>query len=429
MNPRGRRVAILGAGPVGLEAALYACKLGYSVRVYEQGHLGNHLRQFAHVRWFTPWRRICSPLAARCLKEHDPQWLLPWDEAPTAAQIVARLLEPLARLPQLAAAVHQGVRVLAVGRTGLLKTDLPPERPRAGVPFRLLLEDEQGHQWCETADVVLDCTGTFGRPNPLGDGGLPAPGEETCKDRIHRGLPDVLGAQRAWFAGRRVLVVGSGYSAATSVVALAQLAREVPGTRVWWITRRVPPPGQGPIARWPGDPLPLRDELARQANHLALAESPVTWLPGVRVERLVPAGGKVHVALTGNGPHTLEVERILSHTGYRGDWSLTCELHLHQCYATQGPIRLAASLLQNASGDCLQQGPAPAELLATPEPDFFVLGAKSYGRNSQFLLQRGWHQVRDVFRLLSDGPPRDLYAEAAARLERIGIAHDPLPEA
>ncbi len=408
-----RRVAVLGAGPVGLEAALYARVLGHSVQIYEKEQPGAHLLRFAHVRWFTPWKMICSPLAAQQLQEHCPDWALPWNTAPTARQIVDLLLEPLACCPVLAPCLRTGVQVVRLGRNGVLKTDLPPGVTRAGQPFRLLLQDENGRQWCEEADVVLDCTGTFGRPNPLGAGGIPAPGESDCAAFIHRDLPDVLHTHRRKFAGRRVLVVGSGYSAATTVVALAELARQAPQTRIWWATRRMPPPGKGPLRRFRPDPLPLRDALARQANLLAQSGDPVVFLPGMHVEQLRRTASGMEVSLGGNRQQTLEVDVIVSNTGYRGDWSLAEELHLHQCYATQGPIRLAAALLKETSQDCLQQPETETDVLKTPEPDFFVLGAKSYGRNSQFLLQQGWQQVRDAFRLLHDDPQLDLYRHCA----------------
>jgi hypothetical protein len=74
------------------------------------------------------------------------------------------------------------------------------------------------------------------------------------------------------------------------------------------------------------------------------------------------------------------------------------QLQVHECYATTGPMNLAAALLGEAgSGDCLQLAAHGPETLRTPEPGFFILGAKSYGRMSRFLLQAGWRQVDDVF--------------------------------
>ena len=64
-------------------------------------------------------------------------------------------------------------------------------------------------------------------------------------------------------------------------------------------------------------------------------------------------------------------------------------------------MKLAAALLADgASADCLEQRSHGAETLVNPEPGFFVLGAKSYGRNASFLMRVGWEQVEEVCRLL-----------------------------
>ena len=47
--------------------------------------------------------------------------------------------------------------------------------------------------------------------------------------------------------------------------------------------------------------------------------------------------------------------------------------------------------------------------LVSPEPNFYILGAKSYGRNSQFLIAAGLVQIRDLFTLLGDRADLDLY--------------------
>ncbi len=401
------RIAVLGAGPVGLEAALYARCLGFPVRVYEQGRVGEHLLRVSHVRWFTPWRMICSPLAQRMLQLHHGSWSLPWKESPRADQICHRLLEPLMQLPMMKGVLCAPVQVVAVSRQGKLKTDLDD---RAQCPFRLLLQDGRGRQWTEEAEVVLDCTGTLGRPNPLGCGGIPAPGELRCQNWIEHSLPDLQGADRERFANRRILVVGSGYSAGTNVVALAQLMQQASRTEVWWVVRRPLSSGQGPLPRVAQDPLPLRDQLAQEANHLAWHHPQVHLLPGTQVDALQPQGTAVRVQLTGTHAGELVVDRILANTGYRGHWDLLEELQVQRCWATDGPLRLAAALLKQNSTDCLQLSATGYELLQHPEPGLFVLGAKSYGRNSQFLLTQGWNQVRDVFRWICQDEHLDLYA-------------------
>jgi hypothetical protein len=78
---------------------------------------------------------------------------------------------------------------------------------------------------------VIDASGTYATPNPLGASGLPAEGERALAERIHYGIPDVLGPRPGALRGRRTLVVGSGHSAFNAVLDLAALARGSPGTR------------------------------------------------------------------------------------------------------------------------------------------------------------------------------------------------------
>jgi hypothetical protein len=88
------------------------------------------------------------------------------------------------------------------------------------------------------------------------------------------------------------------------------------------------------------------------------------------------------------------------------------ELQVHECYASLGPMNLAAALLKQGSADCLQAPGQGGGTLRNPEPNFFILGAKSYGRNSQFLLRTGFEQIREVFRLITGKAELDLYRKA-----------------
>ncbi|HEV3023130.1 MAG TPA: hypothetical protein VGX76_11710, partial [Pirellulales bacterium] len=264
-----------------------------------------------------------------------------------------------------------------------------------------------------TADIVIDCTGTYGNHNWAGQGGIPALGELAASEQIEYGLPDVLGRDREHYAGRRVLVVGAGYSAATSVAALAELANLAPGTDVIWITRGAPNEcAPGPIAVVPGDRLAQRERLARAANALAAGTGPVTYRPGTLVDAIQSSAAqkRFEVKLSGQYAGTIEVERIIANVGYRPANGLYAELQVHECYASQGPMKLAAALQGQSSADCLdQRGQGPATLL-NPERDFYVLGAKSYGRSSKFLLSVGREQIRELFTIIGDRADLNLYA-------------------
>ena len=69
--------------------------------------------------------------------------------------------------------------VLTIGRTGWRKTD-PPDAKKPLPPFRLLVRDTKGVERFDTADIVLDCTGTYSKPNWVGDGGTDGEVTGTC---------------------------------------------------------------------------------------------------------------------------------------------------------------------------------------------------------------------------------------------------------
>lgn len=415
----GRRIAVLGAGPIGIEAALYGARLGHDVTVYEGGDVGAAVRCWGHVTMFSPWALNTSALGRAHLAATG-HTLPASDRCPTGLELVERYLEPLSHDPLLADRLRLHTRVVAVGRQGLRKGDLIGRPERGQRPFRLLLEDPDGER-IEQADVLLDCTGTYDNPNAVGTGGMLAPGERWLGERLVRHLPDVLGRDRSRFSGRRVLLVGAGLSAATTAVALAKLCDEAPGTQVVWAARR---PDVPPYKPYDNDPLPERSRLIEAANAVALralrserGDRALRFLPDTTVDALRPEGHQIRIRLaqgTPDAPVFLEelFDEVLALCGYGPDRDLYRELQVHECYASFGPMKLAAALLGASSGDCLSQPQPGPETLRSPEPGLFILGSKSYGRSSAFLIQTGLRQIRDVYSLLHNDPQLDLYRDA-----------------
>jgi thioredoxin reductase len=374
-----RHVAILGAGPIGIDAALACSDAGWPFTVYEAADtVAAHVRAWGHVRLFTPW----DLNASRRMRTHLPD-APTGDDCPTGAELAARLLDRVAALPALEGRIRYRTRVAAVARTGLLKHEQIGTDIRAAASFTLLLDTPDGEDTAE-ADLVLDCTGTYSHPNTLGPGGIPAPGERALADRITRTLPDTRDPAR--WAGT-VLLVGAGKSAQTAARDLAAL----PGTRVEWAVRS-PVPDWGAV---PDDTLPGRQHLVDTSQALADgANDRATVHTGAHVRALHPAGDRVRVTLaTAGGAHEVVCDHIVALTGYTGDASLYRQLQVHECYATGAPMNLSAALLGSAGGDCLAQPSVGVDALRNPEPDFFILGAKSYGRLNTFLLRTGYEQV------------------------------------
>ncbi len=406
------RVAVLGAGPIGLEAALYARSLGLPLTVYERGRVGEHWHRWGHVRLFSPFGMNTTPLGRATIRANFHQHEFPADaDCLTGRQHVAAYLEPLAKTSLVKECMRTETQVLALGRRGFLKGDGGDQRGRQ--PFRLLVRDAKKVERIDEADVVLDCTGTYGQHRWLGDGGTPAVGELAAEPHVVYGLDDVLGERRAAYSGKNVLVVGAGYSAATTVCNLATLGEEQSDTWVIWLSRGT---STQPIKRIANDPLRERDRLAVRANTLATrTDGNVEYHNQTvleAVEFLGPDKGFRVTARCAGKPRTWEVERVVGNVGFTPDTQLYRELQVHECYASFGPMNLAAALAKHAGADCLALPPQGAAALRNPEPNFYILGIKSYGRNPHFLLRIGFEQVRDVFTLITGKADLDLYRAA-----------------
>jgi hypothetical protein len=383
-------VAVIGGGPVGLAAAAHLVARGLPVKLYEaDSSVGSNMRDWGHVRVFTPWR-YCVDRAAATLLERQGWRMPPEDVFPTGSEIVADYLEPLAATPELAGVIEAGARVTAISRLGL---DKVMSRGREERPFCLSVTTANGSRR-DLARAVIDASGTWANPNPLGASGLPADGEAEFGDWIAYGIPDVTGRDRALYAGRTTLVVGAGHSAANALLDLASLAESVPSTSAIWATRGTN------LARIYGggdaDQLPARGELGADTKEL-VESGRVRLVSGFAIPALRRAGDQIIVeGETAEGPHTIgPVDRIIVATGQRPDLSLTRELRLDLDPWLES-TRALGPLIDPNEHSCGSVPPHGHRELAHVEPGFYTAGIKSYGRAPTFLLLTGYEQVRSI---------------------------------
>ena len=399
-------VAVIGGGPVGLSAAANLVARGLPVRVYETGPVvGANVRDWGHVRLFTPWR-YCVDAAAAALLERRGWRSPPPEDRPTGAELVGAYLEPLAQTPELAAVIETGARVTAISRHGL---DKVVSRGREARPFVLAIATREGVRR-DLARAVIDASGTWTTPNPLGASGLPAVGEAEFADRIAYGIPDVLGRDRHVYAGRATAVIGSGHSAANALLELERLARTEKRTSLLWATRST-----GLTRIYGGetaDQLPARGELGGDVR--ALAESGrvalVTGFPVVALHKEgdgILVEGETDQGLRRIGP----IDRIIAATGQRPDLSLTRELRLDLDPWLES-ARALGPLIDPNVHSCGSVPPHGHRELAHPEPGFYTVGIKSYGRAPTFLLLTGYEQARSVAAALAG----DMAAADSVRL-------------
>jgi hypothetical protein len=240
------------------------------------------------------------------------------------------------------------------------------------------------------ARAVIDASGTWQNPNPLGGSGIEAAGEALTRDHLAYGMPDVLGRQRSKYEGKRVAVVGAGYSAINVLLDLVQLG----GTKAAWVVR-----GRNMARIYGGGDADQLAARGRLGQHLrALVErGAIKLVTGFSVEAITDtADGVVLTGETDHGSESLSpVDEIIVATGQRPDLAMTRELRLELDPWLESTKALGPMIDPNIHS-CGSVDPHGHRETSHPEPGFYTLGIKSYGRAPTFLLLTGYEQARSV---------------------------------
>ncbi|MEO7323561.1 MAG: FAD-dependent oxidoreductase [Dokdonella sp.] len=379
-------VVIIGAGPIGLAAAVHVRARGFTPLVLEAGSaVGAGMREWRHVRMFSPWEYNIDKRAGELLAAHG--WYAP-DPAhfPTGREVVEQYLEPLAATPELASQIRVHARVVGVTKQ---RHDRMKNADREAAPFVVrYLDRAEEHEL--VAQAVIDASGNSDRPNPIGASGIPALGEGAARDHVFYGMPDVLGTVRQHYAGKRVLVVGSGHSAFNVLTDLAQLSRETQGTQIHWALRR--PSLRRVLGGGENDQLKERGRLGLRIA--TLVEDGVLQVHTSTFIDRIERADDGWVAWS-EGLALPAVDEIIAATGFRPDLTILDEVRLDLDSGTQSPAALAPLIDPNLHS-CGTVRPHGAMELKHPDANLYVVGMKSYGRAPTFLLMTGYEQVRSV---------------------------------
>ncbi len=383
--PTGKTIAIIGAGPVGLAAAAHALERNLTPIVLEAGSMVGHaVDQWAQVSMFSPWQYNIDRAAGRLLASIG--WTAPPDAAyPTGGELVERYLRPLAASPVLREHIRTDALVISIARAGLDKVKTPG---RAEAKFEIRYRTGSSLQ-VDTADAVIDASGTWSSANPAGVNGIAAIGEPEAQAAISYRMPDVLGRDRKRYAGRTVAVLGSGHSAIGTLIDLARLAETEPATEFIWLVR-----GTNVEKAFGGG---RNDQLeARGALGLAIANliqhSSLRVVTDFGVTRISQTNVGLQISA---GDRSVTADELIVATGLRPDFSFLRELRLNLDPALECPSALAP-LIDPNEHSCGTVRPHGARELSHPEPGFYIAGMKSYGRAPTFLMLTGYEQVRSI---------------------------------
>ncbi|ESP94182.1 NAD(P)-binding domain-containing protein [Pseudoalteromonas luteoviolacea] len=400
-------VVVIGAGPVGLSAAAHLLARNIQPIVIEKGSaVGSAISQWGHIRVFSPWKYVIDQQLRVILE--NTGWQAPDpDGLPTGHDIVEQYLQPAASTPELAKVIKLQTEVIAVSKHAHAKS-FSKERNQA--LFSVHIKHSDGTTEVILTQAVIDASGTWSNPNPIGLDGLPVPGEIMNKDAIRYGLPDVVGRDKNDYASKRVLVLGGGHSAINIALELLKLQKLHPETKVVWglRTNQLDKLLGGGI----NDELPARQALGNAAKN-AVNNDQLELLAPFAIEKITRTSSGLAISATVAGQvQFIEVDRIIVAAGFRPDLNILRELRLDLDSIVEAPAALAPLIDPNLHS-CGTVPPHGYRELAHPDEHFFIVGMKAYGRAPTFLMLTGYEQVRSIAAKLAGDN------EAAARVELV----------
>ncbi|MGC5774093.1 NAD(P)-binding domain-containing protein [Paenibacillus pabuli] len=383
-------VAIIGAGPVGLAAAAQLISKGEPFMLFEAGdEVGANIRTWEHVRLFSPWEYNIDKAAKELLLKAN--WVAPQNEIiPTGKEIVERYLKPLAELAEVSPYVHLNTKVTGISRKGLSKVKTSG---REKLPFVIHVE-QNGFSFSYEARAVIDASGTWSNPNPLRSDGIFSEEEKALSGHISYGIPAILGKERNRYSGKKVLVVGSGHSAINTLLELAELQKEESGTEIVWAIRKANI--EDVYGGRELDGLQARGELGTRIQKV-VESGAIKVLTAFHIEELQKQGEKIQVSGTIRNEKVVmdHIDEIVGNTGSRPDLSMVREVRVLTDPSLDCVYELAPLIDPNIHS-CGTVRPHGEKELRQPEKDFYIVGAKSYGRAPTFLMATGYEQVRSI---------------------------------
>lgn len=394
-------VAIIGAGPIGLAAAAHLAERGEPFILVESGEkVGSNIRQWGHVRLFSPWQYNIDKIARKLL-EHNNWIAPPAEELPNGKELVELYLEPLSELPQIQPHILFNSIVTAVSKKGL---DKMKTEDRENASFAIYLEQDGTTSRIE-AKAVIDASGTWSHPNPINTDNVWTLEEKVLQDHIYYGIPNTA-TIRGKYSDKRVAVIGGGHSAINTILELTESGSQ----ELYWIMRKKKV--EDAYGGEEKDALEARGELGSRIHHL-VDNGTVKPITPFYIQQLkdAPTGIQIIGQLNGK-PFELEVDEIIANTGSRPDFSFLREIRLSVDVGTES-VEALSTLIDPNLHSCGTVRPHGEEILRQPEKNFYVVGMKSYGRAPTFLMATGYEQVRSVVAYLTG----DLTASKAIELD------------
>lgn len=383
-------IAIIGAGPVGIAAASYLLAKNLNPIILEMGpSVGHAVKAWGHVQVFTPWKYVIDKAVLNLLSELN--WEKPDDEThPTGNEIVDKYLKPAATLTVLKNHIKYNAEVVSVTKKDLSKHS---SKNRQKTPYLINYKNPKNEIKSLEASAVIDASGTWFQPNPMGLNGLPVAGEKENIKNIFYGIPDILKEKSYIFKHKRTLLVGGGHSAINSALDILKLKNNDSTTELIWglKSKNIEKLTGGGI----NDALPARGILGLAAKE-AIENGNLQLFSDFQVHSITREDSSLKLSISVSGdPGVINVDNIIVAAGFKPNLDILKEIRLDIDNIVEAPIKLAP-LIDPNHHSCGTVKPHGVNELRHSDENFYIVGMKSYGRAPTFLMLTGYEQVRSI---------------------------------
>lgn len=373
-------IAVIGGGPVGVEAALYARFLGYSVMLFDAAKVGGSLAKWGDWKMDASWAEVTSSLGLAALQAQGNNGELPPDQRVSYREYLERYLLPVARSDLIYDSVQINSRVDSISRLCCGAAATSSLSKRAELEFRLLIDSAKRGEYSQVADIVLDCSGLNWQHSGMASGGGLAVGQRGATAELLNGKVDVLGKMADRLRGSHCVLWGDDVTACANAFDVSVLAEQYPGTRLTWVLPKQSNKTDHGLSVPEQFPERVQQRLSEM---LSSTVEGVACVNAWGIEAMSREQDRWKLRLQVGLEETLDIE---------------CD-HVFQC-SQPLPDWSFAGALDASSSD---------RLMITREPHYYVLGSKSHYGFEPPSMQICFQQIRTVFELVGGRRGLDLY--------------------
>ena len=208
-------IAIVGAGPVGIEAAIYARFLGYFVSIFEQRRVAHRMLDWHDRPLAVTVDECTTSMGHAAIAAQNSEYIRKNPkEVFTGRTYADEYLLPLAKTDLLFDDIHFLSPVVDVSRYRTFITDEIDMQERCNDEFRILVEGRHRGPWVSRADVVIDCRGAKQKQSGIGPGGGLAIGENALRETFLLHTPLDRKFDPKTVVGKHVFLAGQSIRAA-----------------------------------------------------------------------------------------------------------------------------------------------------------------------------------------------------------------------